>query len=162
MSVLYQRSAEVITTNKAVKEWPEVFAGDEVMVTALLDRLLYRCHVFNIKGRSYRLRDLERSAPGDAPAAAPCSGEHQSPRIPRPLKPPHPHPVRKTRRPLTARGKSHPSCARDFFANSSSCRLAVTPCYVFGGPSRSREKSSRSLCVALLPRAAKCARLRVP
>ncbi len=28
-------------------------------MTALMDRLLHRCHVFNIKGRSYRLRDLE-------------------------------------------------------------------------------------------------------
>ncbi|MBL8693874.1 MAG: IS21-like element helper ATPase IstB [Planctomycetes bacterium] len=64
VSVRYQRSATVITTNKAVKEWPEVFAGDEVMVTALLDRLLHRCHVFNIKGRSYRLRDLERASSG--------------------------------------------------------------------------------------------------
>ncbi|MCR4392530.1 MAG: ATP-binding protein, partial [Candidatus Acetothermia bacterium] len=34
-------------------------AGDEVMATALLDRLLHRCHVLSIKGRSYRLRDLE-------------------------------------------------------------------------------------------------------
>ena len=48
-------------TNKSVKDWAEVMAGDEVMTTALLDRLLHRCHVFNIKGRSYRLRDLERS-----------------------------------------------------------------------------------------------------
>ena len=30
------------------------------MATALLDRLLHLCHVLNIKGRSYRLRDLER------------------------------------------------------------------------------------------------------
>jgi DNA replication protein DnaC len=30
------------------------------MATALLDRLLHHCHVLNIKGRSYRLRDLER------------------------------------------------------------------------------------------------------
>jgi len=30
------------------------------LAAALLDRLLHRCHVFNIKGRSYRLRDLER------------------------------------------------------------------------------------------------------
>ncbi len=37
----------------------EILAGDEVMATALLDRLLHRCHVLNIKGRSYRLRDLE-------------------------------------------------------------------------------------------------------
>jgi DNA replication protein DnaC len=56
----YQKSSTIITTNKAVKDWPEVFAGDDVMVTALLDRLLHKCHVFNIKGRSYRLRDLEQ------------------------------------------------------------------------------------------------------
>lgn len=56
----YQKGSTLITTNKAVKDWPEVFAGDDVMVTALLDRLLHRCHVFNIKGRSYRLRELEQ------------------------------------------------------------------------------------------------------
>ncbi len=55
----YQKGSTLITTNKAVKDWPEVFAGDEVMVTALLDRL-HRCHVFNIKGKSYRLRELEQ------------------------------------------------------------------------------------------------------
>jgi DNA replication protein DnaC len=43
-----------------VKDWPEVLAGDGVMTTALLDRLLHRCHVLNIKGRSYRLKELER------------------------------------------------------------------------------------------------------
>lgn len=59
VSLRYQKGSTIITTNKAIKDWPEVFAGDEVMVTALLDRLLHRCHVFNIKGRSYRLRDLE-------------------------------------------------------------------------------------------------------
>lgn len=42
-----------------VKNWPGVFAGNEVIVPALLDRLLHRCHIFNIKGRSYRLRDLQ-------------------------------------------------------------------------------------------------------
>ena len=35
-------------------------AGDEVLATAILDRLLHRSHVLDIKGRSYRLRDLER------------------------------------------------------------------------------------------------------
>ncbi len=60
VSYRYQRGSILITTNKAVKDWAEVLAGDEVMTTALLDRLLHRCHVLNIKGRSYRLRDLER------------------------------------------------------------------------------------------------------
>jgi len=31
-------------------------------LTAILDRLLHHSHVLNIKGRSYRLRDLERAA----------------------------------------------------------------------------------------------------
>ncbi len=60
VSYRYGRGSTLITTNKAVKDWPEVFAGDEVMTTALLDRLLHRCHMIQIKGRSYRLKDLER------------------------------------------------------------------------------------------------------
>lgn len=60
VSYRYGRGAMLITTNKAVKDWPEILAGDEAMATALLDRLLHRCHVLSIKGRSYRLRDLER------------------------------------------------------------------------------------------------------
>ena len=30
--------------------------GDEVMAAALLDRLLHRCHIVNIRGNSYRMR----------------------------------------------------------------------------------------------------------
>ena len=59
VSYRYQKGATLITTNKAVKDWPEILAGDEVMATALLDRLLHHCHVLNIKGRSYRLKELE-------------------------------------------------------------------------------------------------------
>lgn len=59
VSYRYEKGSTIITTNKSVKDWPEVLAGDEVMTTALLDRLLHHCHAFNIKGRSYRLRDLE-------------------------------------------------------------------------------------------------------
>lgn len=60
VSCRYQKGSTIITTNKAVKEWPEILAGDEAMATAMLDRLLHHCHVFNIKGRSYRLRALEQ------------------------------------------------------------------------------------------------------
>jgi hypothetical protein len=38
-----------------------VRAGDEVLATAILDRLLHRCHVLNISGRSHRLRELDRA-----------------------------------------------------------------------------------------------------
>ena len=56
----YQRGSTVITTNKAIKDWPEILAGDEVMATALLDRLLHKCHVLSLRGRSYRLKELEQ------------------------------------------------------------------------------------------------------
>lgn len=59
VSYRYGRGSILITTNKPINAWPEILAGDEVMATALLDRLLHRCHVLNVKGRSYRLRDLE-------------------------------------------------------------------------------------------------------
>ena len=49
----------MITTNKSVRDWTELLAGDEVLTSAILDRLLHRSHVLNIRRRSYRLRDLE-------------------------------------------------------------------------------------------------------
>ncbi len=60
VSYRYERGSTMITTNKSVKDWPEILAGDEAMATALLDRLLHRSHVLNIKGRSYRLKELEK------------------------------------------------------------------------------------------------------
>lgn len=59
VSYRYGRGSILITTNKGVRDWPEVLAGDEVLATAILDRLLHRSHVLNIRGRSYRLRELE-------------------------------------------------------------------------------------------------------
>jgi DNA replication protein DnaC len=55
----YGRGAMLIMTNKSIRDWTELLAGDEVLATAILDRLLHHAHVLNIKGRSYRLRDLE-------------------------------------------------------------------------------------------------------
>ena len=62
VSYRYGRGSVLITTNKGIKDWPELLAGDEVLATAILDRLLHHSHVLDIKGRSYRLRDLERAA----------------------------------------------------------------------------------------------------
>jgi DNA replication protein DnaC len=67
VSYRYGRGSILITTNKGVAEWPGVLAGDEVLATAILDRLLHRCHVLNISGRSYRLRELERAAASSSP-----------------------------------------------------------------------------------------------
>jgi DNA replication protein DnaC len=52
----YERTSTVLTSNKSFKEWGEVF-GDTVAASAMLDRLLHHCHIVNIKGNSYRLRE---------------------------------------------------------------------------------------------------------
>ena len=50
----------LITSNRPVMEWGEVF-GDQVVATAILDRLLHHSHVLTIRGNSYRLREKRRS-----------------------------------------------------------------------------------------------------
>ena len=56
----YERGSTIITSNKSIREWPDMLAGDEVLATAILDRLLHHCHVIQIDGRSFRLRDMEQ------------------------------------------------------------------------------------------------------
>lgn len=51
----YERNSIIITSNKSFGDWQEFF-GDQVIATAILDRLLHHCRVVNIKGHSYRLR----------------------------------------------------------------------------------------------------------
>lgn len=51
----YEKASTVLTSNKSFEEWGEVF-GDEVMAAALIDRLLHHCHIINIRGNSYRMR----------------------------------------------------------------------------------------------------------
>jgi DNA replication protein DnaC len=56
MSRRYEHAATVLTSNKGFEEWGSIF-GDDVMATALIDRLLHHCHVVNIRGNSYRMRE---------------------------------------------------------------------------------------------------------
>jgi DNA replication protein DnaC len=64
VSYRYGRGSMLITTNKGIADWPEVLAGDEVLATAILDRLLHRSQLLSMSGRSYRLRELEAAAKG--------------------------------------------------------------------------------------------------
>ena len=56
MSNRYERASTILTSNKPFEEWGEVF-GDEVMAAALIDRVLHHCHIVNIRGNSYRMRE---------------------------------------------------------------------------------------------------------
>ena len=76
----YEKASTVLTSNKSFKDWGEVF-GDPVVAAALLDRLLHHCHIVNIAGNSYRLRQY----PGLAmPPASPPNPPRRRGRPPRP------------------------------------------------------------------------------
>jgi len=55
MSRRYETASTVLTSNKGFDEWGEIL-GDEVMAAALIDRLVHHCHIVNIRGNSYRMR----------------------------------------------------------------------------------------------------------
>jgi DNA replication protein DnaC len=65
----YERASTVFTSNKSFEEWGEVL-GDEVMAAALIDRVLHHCHLVNIRGNSYRMREHADLWQSLAPAAA--------------------------------------------------------------------------------------------
>ena len=56
----YEKGSLLVTTNQRVSEWGIVF-GDEVLATAILDRLLDHSHTLLITGESYRLREKRKS-----------------------------------------------------------------------------------------------------
>lgn len=53
---LHEQCSLVITTNKSPKQWSETL-DDEVLATALLDRILYHCEVIKLDGTSYRMEN---------------------------------------------------------------------------------------------------------
>ena len=53
---LHERASFIVTTNKSPEEWVKML-DDEVIATALLDRILYRCEVVRLSGKSYRLKN---------------------------------------------------------------------------------------------------------
>ena len=59
----------MLTSNKGFERWDEIL-HNEVMAVALLDRLLHRCHIVNIRGNSYRMRRHAELAKAIHPTAA--------------------------------------------------------------------------------------------
>lgn len=60
----YERNSTIITTNKPLSEWTEIF-GDPVLANAILDRLLHHANVIRITGPSYRTKDIMKDYEGD-------------------------------------------------------------------------------------------------
>jgi len=57
ISQRYEQGAIVLTTNKKFKTWPSIFNNDNVIASAILDRLLHHAETVVIEGKSFRMKD---------------------------------------------------------------------------------------------------------
>jgi DNA replication protein DnaC len=53
----YEHGSIVLTSNTSFAGWGNLLGGDEILATALLDRLLHHAEVIPINGRSYRMKE---------------------------------------------------------------------------------------------------------
>jgi DNA replication protein DnaC len=56
----YQRGSIILTSNKSYGDWGDIFA-DQVLATAILDRLLHFSTTISVRGQSYRLREKRKA-----------------------------------------------------------------------------------------------------
>ena len=56
INTLHEKTSIIITTNKAPTMWNETL-NDEIVTTAILDRILYKCEVIKLTGSSYRIEN---------------------------------------------------------------------------------------------------------
>lgn len=57
ISLRYEKKSTIITTNKSLTKWSEIFT-EPIITNAILDRLLHHSHIINIVGQSYRTKDI--------------------------------------------------------------------------------------------------------
>src|SRR5215471_7211227 len=53
----YEHGSIILTSTTSFPQWGRLLGGDEVLATALLDRLLHHAEVISINGRSYRMKE---------------------------------------------------------------------------------------------------------
>ena len=52
----YERGSMIISTNRAFKDWAEIFNNDSTLTSAILDRLLHHAEPVVIEGKSFRMK----------------------------------------------------------------------------------------------------------
>lgn len=60
ISKRYESGSIIITTNKPFEEWGEIF-NDDVVASAILDRLLHHSYPFLINGKSFRMKNIVKN-----------------------------------------------------------------------------------------------------
>lgn len=58
----YEKGSRILTSNLPFSQWANAFANGATLTAALLDRLLHQCHIIQINGDSYRLKDKKKLA----------------------------------------------------------------------------------------------------
>jgi DNA replication protein DnaC len=71
----YERGSIILTSNKSYSDWDAIFAGDSVIASAILDRLLHHSTTININGESDRLKDKRRAGLIQPPRTLPEGGD---------------------------------------------------------------------------------------
>ena len=59
----YERKSTIISSNLEFKDWSSVFVTQN-LTSALLDRLIHRCHILEVNGESYRFKESIRKKKG--------------------------------------------------------------------------------------------------
>ena len=60
LSQRYERGSIILSSNRAYKDWPEIFNNDATLTSAILDRLLHHAETVVIEGKSYRMKDRKK------------------------------------------------------------------------------------------------------
>ena len=71
----YERGSIILTSHQSYGAWGAIFAGDSVIASAILDRLLHHATTINIKGESYQLKDKRRAGLIQPAPLLPAGGE---------------------------------------------------------------------------------------
>ena len=56
--IRYETGSMIITTNRNFEDWGLLF-GDNVMASAIIDRIVHHAQIIKIKGDSYRVKNLK-------------------------------------------------------------------------------------------------------
>lgn len=59
ISMRYEKNTTILTSNRNFTQWGDIF-GDNIIASAILDRLLHHCVVITINGDSYRLKERKQ------------------------------------------------------------------------------------------------------
>ncbi len=63
ISKRYEKGSLIITTNKAFEQWQDIFA-DNILASAIIDRIAHYSTVIKINGPSYRAKNLKKEGGG--------------------------------------------------------------------------------------------------